>query len=362
MMTGKLNIQPGIMGVTAYVGGVSKLDGMTNVTKLSSNENPLGASPRALAAYSAAGAHMHRYPSASHAELRELIASTYGLDASRVIMGCGSDEILSFITRAFAGVGDEVIHTEHGFALYEINARLAGATPVCVPEHNRTTDVDAILSAANENTKLVFIANPNNPTGTMIPDDEVARLADGLPTGCLLVLDGAYAEYVYGFDAGAGFVESRDNVIMTRTFSKIFGLGGLRVGWGYAPADVVEVLNRIRGPFNVSSPALEAAHAALSDEAYTEHCRAETEKWRGWLAAELEKIDIPSDPSFANFLLARFENPAQAKLADEALKANGLIVRQVANYNLPAGLRITIGDERACRAIVKVLTEFKASL
>lgn len=357
----KLNIQPGIMGVKPYVGGVSKIAGNDNAIKLSSNENPLGPSAKALAAYQVEASHMHRYPSESHAALRELISQTYSLDEARVIMGCGSDEIISFLCRAFAGEGDEVLYTEHGFGMYEISARLSGATPVSVPENNRVTDVDALLEACNENTRLIFLANPNNPTGTMTPDAEIARLADNMPDGCLLVLDGAYAEYVYGFDGGAAFVEARDNVVMTRTFSKIFGLGGLRIGWGYGPASVIEVLNRLRGPFNVSAPALAAAKAALEDVGYTEHCRAENEKWRGWLAAELGKIDIQSDPSFANFILARFSSAEEAQAANAHLQANGLIVRMVANYNLPQALRITIGDEASCRQVVAALTEFKAS-
>ncbi len=356
----KLNTQPGIMGVKPYVGGASKIAGNENAIKLSSNENPLGPSPKAVAAYQAQATHMHRYPSVDHAALRELIAQTYKLDVDRILMGCGSDEILSFLCRAFAGVGDEVLYTEHGFGMYPINARLSGATPVSVPEKNRVTDVDALLGAVNENTRLVFIANPNNPTGTMTPDAQIARLADGLPEGCLLVLDGAYADYVYGFDGGASFVEARDNVVMTRTFSKIFGLGGLRIGWGYGPAAVMEVLNRLKGPFNVSAPALAAAKAALEDVVYTEHCRAENEKWRGWLAAELGKIGIPSDPSFANFILIRFGSAEEAQAANTHLQDNGLIVRMVANYNLPEALRITIGEGGACRQLVAALTEFKA--
>ncbi len=356
----KLNTQPGIMGVKPYVGGASNIAGNSNAIKLSSNENPLGPSPKALAAYQAQAAHMHRYPSVDHAALRALIAQTYHLDADRILIGCGSDEIISFLCRAFAGVGDEVVYTEHGFGMYQISARLSGATPVCVPENNRVTDVDALLAATNENTRLVFIANPNNPTGTMTPDVEIARLADGLPERCLLVLDGAYAEYVYGFDGGASFVKSRDNVVMTRTFSKIFGLGGLRIGWGYGPAPVMQVLGRLKGPFNVSGTALATAKAALEDVTYTEHCRAENEKWRGWLAAELGKIGIPSDPSFANFILARFGSAGEAQAANAHLLDNGLIVRMVANYNLPEALRITVGDETACRQVVAALTEFKA--
>ncbi len=359
-MTTKLNIQPGIMGVKPYVGGVSKIDGNANAIKLSSNENPLGPSPKAIAAYQAEAGYLHRYPSESHTGLRELIAATYKLDVDRILMGCGSDEIISFLCRAFAGEGDEVLYTEHGFGMYQISARLSGATPVSVPEKNRVTDVDALLGACTENTRLIFLANPNNPTGTMTPDAEIVRLADNMPEGCLLVLDGAYAEFVYGFDGGAAFVEARDNVVMTRTFSKIFGLGGLRIGWGYGPKEVMDVLGRLRGPFNVSSAALVAAKAALEDTEYTEHCRAENEKWRGWLAAELEKIGLPSDPSFANFILIRFKDEEEALAANAHMNENGLIVRMVANYNLPHAMRITIGDEQSCRQVVAALTEFKA--
>lgn len=360
MMTTKLNTQPGIMGVKPYVGGVSKIEGNANAIKLSSNENPLGPSPKAIAAYRAAAGHLHRYPSESHAGLRELIASSYNLDVNRILMGCGSDEIISFLCRAFTGEGDDVLYTEHGFGMYPISARLSGATPVCVPEKKRVTDVDALLEACNENTRLIFLANPNNPTGTMTPDTEIARLVDNMPVGCLLVLDGAYADFVCGFDGGAAFVEARNNVVMTRTFSKIFGLGGLRIGWGYGPKDVMEVLSRLRGPFNVSSTALVAAKAALEDVNYTEHCRAENEKWRGWLAAELGKIGLPSDPSFANFILVRFKDEQEALAANAYMNENGLIVRMVANYNLPNAMRITIGDEQSCRQVVNALTGFKA--
>jgi histidinol-phosphate aminotransferase len=228
-----------------------------------------------------------------------------------------------------------------------------------VREKDRVTDVDALLEGVTERTRLVFIANPNNPTGTMIPEDEVARLADGLPEGCLLVLDGAYAEYVKGFDAGLSVMETRDNVFMTRTFSKIYGLGGLRIGWGYGPLEIVETLNRVRGPFNLSGPALKAAHAAVRDVAYTERCRVQNAKWRDWLAEALDKLGVPSDPSECNFILARFASAEEAQACDAHLKSRGLIVRMVAGYNLPDCLRITIGDEASCRRVAAAVAEFK---
>jgi len=269
--------QPGILDIALYVGGDSKLAGTTNkITKLSSNENPYGASPKAVEAFKAASGVLATYPSTDHGELRVAIGQVHGVDAARVICGAGSDEIIAFLCKVYAGVGDEVLYTEHGFAMYRISALAAGATPVEVKENNRHTDVDALLAACNDKTKLVFIANPNNPTGTMISGDEVARLAAGLPEQAILVLDGAYVEFVEDeeFDAGLAVIEARDNVVMTRTFSKLYGLGGLRIGWGYGPEHIIDALNRIRGPFNLSGAALATAEVAVLDETYAAKCKA----------------------------------------------------------------------------------------
>lgn len=352
--------QPGIMDIALYQGGAAHVDGVANVVKLSSNENPFGPSPKAIEAVRDCAASLHRYPSSDHAGLRAAIGATWGLDPARVICGAGSDEIIAFLCQAFAGPGDEVVHTEHGFAMYRISALAAGATPVEVPERERVTDVDAILAGCTERTRLVFIANPNNPTGTMIGAGEVARLAENLPPRALLVLDGAYAEYVEGFDGGAALVEARDNVVMTRTFSKLYGLGGARVGWGYGPRAVIDVLNRVRGPFNLSSTALAAAEAALGDTDYVETCRAENARLRNWLAEALAEVGVPSDTSCANFILARFADRAEAEACDAHLQSRGLIVRRVAGYKLPNALRITIGDEEACRRVAQAVAEFKA--
>lgn len=351
--------QPGIMEINLYQGGAAHVAGLDNVVKLSSNENPLGPSPAAVEAYRRAAYDLHRYPSSDHSALRAAIAEVLGLDAGRIICGAGSDEIIAFLCQAYAGPGTEVVHTEHGFAMYRISALAAGATPVEVPERERVTDVDAILAACTDATRLVFIANPNNPTGTMIGLAEIERLAEGLPPQALLVLDGAYAEYVEGYDGGAALVDRRDNVVMTRTFSKLYGLGGLRIGWGYGPAHVIDVLNRVRGPFNLSQAALAAAEAAIRDRAYTDHCRAENARWRTWLADALAEIGVPSDVSLANFVLARFANQAEAEACDDYLKSQGLIVRRVAGYNLPNCLRITVGDESACRRVVHAVRQFK---
>ncbi|MDP2084259.1 MAG: histidinol-phosphate transaminase [Gemmobacter sp.] len=353
--------QPGILDITLYQGGQSHVAGVANVVKLSSNENPFGASDRTKEAFQRAVHTLHRYPSTDHAALRHAIADVYGLDARRIICGAGSDEIITFLCQAYAGPGDEVIHTEHGFLMYAITARAVGATPVSVPERERTTDVDAILAACTERTKLVFLANPNNPTGTMIGQGEIARLAGGLPPQALLVLDGAYSEYVAGYDGGAALVDGRDNVVMTRTFSKIFGLGGLRIGWGYGPSHVIDVLNRVRGPFNLSTAALEAAEAAVRDQDFVAKCRSENTRMRAWLAETLAEFGVPSDTSTANFILARFQSPAEAEACDAFLKERGLIVRLVASYGLPHCLRITVGDESSCRRVAHAIGQFKGA-
>jgi len=358
-MTKTITPQPGIMEIALYEGGASHVEGKSNVLKLSSNENPLGASDATKEAFARAVHELHRYPNTDHRALRTAIGDVWSLDPDRIICGVGSDEIIHFLCQAYAGPKDEVIHTEHGFAMYRISALAAGATPVVVPERDRTTDVDAILRACNRRTKLVFLANPNNPTGTMIALSEVARLADGLPSQAILVLDGAYAEYVEDYDAGAALIAERGNVVMTRTFSKIYGLGGLRVGWGYGPREIIDVLNRIRGPFNLSTAALVAAEAAVRDTAWVKRCRTENAKWRDWLARTLAEMGVPSDVATANFVLARFADPAEAEACDAHLRGEGIIVRRVAGYNLPHCLRITVGDEASCRRVAHAIGRFK---
>lgn len=355
----RITPQPGILEIAPYQGGASHVEGLANVVKLSSNENPYGPGEAAKDAFRKAAYELHRYPSTDHAHLRAAIAGVHGLDMDRIVCGVGSDEIISFICQAYAGPGDEVIHTEHGFAMYRISALANGATPVEVPECDRVTDVDAILGACTARTRLVFIANPNNPTGTMVGEPELRRLAEGLPEQVLLVLDGAYAEYVKGYDGGAALAEARENVVMTRTFSKLYGLGGLRVGWGYGPNHVVDVLNRIRGPFNLSSAALATAEAAVRDQAWVEKCREENARLRTWLAEALAEHGVPSDTSTANFILARFTSREEAEACDSYLRSEGLIVRPVAGYKLPNCLRITIGDEPSCRRVAHAIGHFK---
>lgn len=351
--------QPGIMEISLYQGGASKVAGVENVVKLSSNENPFGPSEKAREAVIRAAHALHRYPVTDHAGLRAAIGEVHGLDPERIICGVGSDEIIHFLCQAYAGPGTEVLFTEHGFLMYRISAHAAGASPVQVAERDRVTDIDALIAGASPRTRLIFVANPNNPTGTMIGLPELERLARAVPQA-ILVLDSAYAEYVGDYDGGADLATRLPNVFMTRTFSKIYGLGGLRVGWGYGPREIVDVLNRIRGPFNLSQAALDGAEAAMRDRDHVARCQAENARLRSWLAESLAEKGVPSDTSCANFILARFADEATAGACDDYLKAQGLIVRRVGGYGLPHCLRITIGDEASCRRVAHVVGQFMA--
>ena len=357
--------KPGIMEISPYVGGRHAVGGVDNPVKLSSNESALGASPLAVAAYKDASGGLDIYPEGSAKILREAIAKTYGLDAGRIVCGNGSDELLTLLANAYLHPGDEVMFTEHGFLVYRIATLANSATPVVVPEKNFRADVDAMLAAVTPKTKLVYLANPNNPTGSYIRYDEVRRLHAGLPATAILVIDAAYAEYVRrnDYEAGIELVATNNNVVMTRTFSKIYGLAGLRVGWAYCPAHVADVLNRIRGPFNVSVPAQRAAAAALDDRVHVEKNAAHNEKWRDWLTAEIRKLGLKVDDSVGNFILIHFgrQKGRTANDADHFLAARGLILRGVVAYGLPDCLRLTIGPEDANRAVVVALAEFLKS-
>lgn len=352
----------GILDIEAYMPGKSAAPAGVKLHKLSSNETPLGASPQAIAAYSGIANQLALYPDGSATKLREAIGARYGLDPARLICGSGSDELLSLLTMAYIGPGDEGIYTAHGFLVYKINIRAAGGTPVVVPERDLTCDVDAILKAVTPRTKIVFLANPNNPTGTYLPFDEVKRLHAGLPGNVLLVLDAAYAEYVRRNDYASGLelVATSDNVVMTRTFSKIHGLANLRLGWLYGPAHLVDALNRIRGPFNINGAAIEAGTAAIADEAHVASAIAHNDRWLEWLTVELTALGLKVTPSVGNFLLIHFApSPGRtAKEADAFLTQRGLILRAVEAYGLPDALRLTIGSEEANRLVVAALGEF----
>ncbi|MET0868538.1 MAG: histidinol-phosphate transaminase [Pseudorhodoplanes sp.] len=354
--------RPGVLDIAAYVPGKSSAPGVAKIFKLSSNESPLGASPKAISAYQSVARELQDYPEGSAAALRDAIGKAYGLDPDRIICGAGSDDLINLLARAYLADGDEAIHTTHGFLMYPIATLGAGAKPVVAAEKNHTADVDAILKAVTPKTKMVFLANPNNPTGTYIPFNEVKRLHAGLPPHVLLVLDAAYAEYVKrnDYESGIELVATSENVVMLRTFSKIHGLAALRLGWIYGPAHIVDALNRIRGPFNVNAPAIVAGIAAIGDTAHVEAARAHNEKWLPWLTAEFEKIGIKVTPSVGNFILMHFpEAPGKtAAEADTLLTSRGIIVRAVRAYKLPNCLRMSIGTEEANRLTVKTLAEF----
>ena len=352
----------GILDIAPYVGGRAKVPGAARVFKLSSNESPLGPSPSAVEAFRAAASQLHYYPEGSSAILRHAIGEAMGLNADRIVCGNGSDELLHLLALAYSGPGDEVLYTEHGFLVYKIAALAAGATPVTARERDYTTDVDALLAAVTPRTKLVYIANPNNPTGTYIPSSEVRRLRNGLPEHCLLVLDAAYAEYVSrnDYESGLELVATTPNTVMTRTFSKIYALAGLRIGWAYGPAAIVDALNRVRGPFNVGVPGQQAAVAAIRDTAHVEMSAAHNAKWLSWLRDRIAATGLEVHPSVCNFLLIEFpkDGPKTAAKADAFLMQRGLILRGVAAYGLPLCLRLSVGTEEANRLVAAAFEDF----
>jgi histidinol-phosphate aminotransferase len=357
-----LTPRPGILDIAPYVGGESTVPGVAKVVKLSSNEGALGASPKAVAALRDAAASVHRYPDGHCTALREALARHHRLEFEQIVCGAGSDELIGLLCRAFAGPGDEVLYTEHGFLIYPIAARSVGATPVTAPETDLTADVDALLAQVTPRTRIVFIANPNNPTGTYLSAAEMARLRARLPASVLLVIDAAYCEYVDRADYadGSALVDGSGNVVVTRTFSKIYGLGGARLGWAYCPPAIADILNRLRNPFNVSSVAQAAGAAALADQPFVERVRRHTLRWRTWTTEQLRASGLRVPDSVCNFVLVHFPAEAgrDAAAADGFLKARGMIVRRVAAYGLPGALRITIGREDEMQAVTAALAEF----
>jgi histidinol-phosphate aminotransferase len=354
---------PGILDIAPYTPGKSPVpEPGRKVFKLSANETPFGPSPKAIAAYKAAADHLEDYPEGTALVLREAIGRAFGLDPDRIICGAGSDEILNLLAHVYLGRGDEAISTAHGFLVYPIATMANGATNVVAPETHFTADVDAILKLVSPRTKLIWLANPNNPTGTYLPFDEVKRLRAGLPPHVVLVLDAAYSDYVSrnDYERGIELVATSDNTVMTHTFSKIHGLASLRIGWMFGPANIVDAVNRIRGPFNVSTPAMLAAVAAIGDTAHLEMSKAYTEQWRNRLTEEITKLGLAVTPSVANFVLIHFP-PQKGKTAEDAdafLTKRGLVLRALHNYGLPHALRMTIGTEEANRLVLEALRDF----
>lgn len=351
--------RPGILEIKPYIGGEGRMKDAARLIRLASNENPLGCSEKAREAYLKVAAELHRYPEADTAELRAALAQKYKLEADRIVCGAGSDELISLIVRAYAGVGDEVVYSAHGFLMYPINARAVGATPVAAPEINMRSDISALLKAVTPKTKLMLLANPNNPTGSYLTKAELKELREKLPENVLLVIDSAYAEFVEekDYEDGRALVDAYPNVVMLRTFSKIHGLAALRLGWGYFSPEVAGVINRVRGPFNVNAPAQAAGIAALTDDVFVQKSIGLAREGRAYLTAQLQELGFKVYPSVGNFLLADFGlNAENIRLA---LKETGIFIRQMGAYGLPHCLRITVGTAEDNEAVVEALQGMK---
>ncbi len=359
-MASRFAPKPGIMDIAPYVGGESKADA-ARIIKLSSNESPFGPSPAARQALIDAAADMHRYPDGNCTELRAALSRKNNIDPAQIVCGAGSDEIIAFLCNAFVGAGDEVLYNRHGFLMYGISAQTNGGVPVLADEKNLTADVDALLSAVTPKTRILFLANPNNPTGTWLPASEIRRLREGLREDVILCLDSAYAEFVTdkNYTAGHDLVDEYGNIIVMRTFSKIYGMGGVRLGWGHCSAALADVLNRVRGPFNVSLPAQRAGVAALADDDFVTKAVAHNAQWRQWTTDRLTGLGLAVTPSAANFILVDFSTAERAEACRLFMKGKGILVRQMGAYGLPHCLRISIGlgdeMELACAAIKEYL-------
>lgn len=353
--------KPYLKNIQPYVAGEASVPGFDKPAKLSSNESPLGPSLKAIEAYRDAARSLARYPDGASVALREALAELHGGSADQYVCGTGSEQVLDAVARAYAGIGDEVLFTEHAFATYRIVSTAVGATPVSVPETDFTTDIDALLDAVTDRTRILFLANPNNPTGTFVPTEEIHRLHRGLRDDVLLVLDGAYAEYIDRPDYSAGHelvAAGADNVVVTGSFSKAYGLAALRVGYAHCAASVATMLHRVRNVFNVVTPAHACALAALHDRQHLALAKAHNDRWLPWLAVEIRALGLVVSPSIANFVLIHFADADQSRAADAHLRANGVILRPVANYGLGQCLRASVGVERENRELVRLLGEF----
>jgi len=350
--------KPSILNISSYIPGKSVDDPDRDFIKLSSNENPYGANPLAVAAFNANNNNLHRYPDGAANNLRKKIAEKNNIPAENILCGAGSDELIGLLVHAYAGVGDEVLYSQHGFLMYNIYANASGATPVTAPETNLTTDVDALLAAVTPRTKIVFVANPNNPTGSYISTEELKRLRAGLPENIILALDSAYADY----NAGEELVAGSNNVVMLRTFSKIYGLAALRIGWMYAPENIIDSLNRIRSPFNTSQPSQTAVIAALEDTNFVPQQRELNRKNRAELSDKLQALGVTPLPSEGNFLLVDFGTDTKAKKVLHELENRYIFVRSVNSYGLYKYLRITVGTEKENAALIAALREILGEL
>ena len=357
----KPQAKAGVLRVTPYAASEAKAEG-GQLINISSNESAFGASERAIAAFKAAADKMRRYPEIDARSLRRALAAHYGLEAERIICGNGSDQIIDLLALAYAGDGDEVLYSAHGFQMYPIAANAVGATPVAAPETNLTADVDALLAKVSERTRIVFLANPNNPTGSYLEPAALTRLRAGLPDEVLLVIDAAYAEYVTraDYEPGIDLVRGHDNVVMTRTFSKIFALAALRVGWAYGPEEIIGILDRIRPPFNVNAPAIAGAIAALDDTDHTDAARRHNDEMVPWFTKEVEALGLTVNPSAANFVIVHFdpETPKNAEAAYQYLFSKGIVARRVGGYGLPDWVRLSMGTREEMTIVRDTLREF----
>ncbi len=348
--------RPGILDIKPYVPGSSDAPGAETVYKLSSNESALGASPAAIEAYNKAKDELFLYPDGGCTKLRKTIGATYGLDPARIVCGAGSDELLQLLTKAYAGVGDNIVQSDHGFLVYALAAMGNGAEVRFAPEKNLTCDVDAMLEQVDDRTRVMFVANPNNPTGTYIPETELRRLRENLREDVLLVIDAAYAEYMEepNYSAGSAIVDDGENTVMTRTFSKIYGLAALRLGWAYCPTSIADVLNRIRGPFNVGEAAQVAGIAALEDQAFVDKNRDFNRKEREVMMQRLGGFGIECAPAYGNFVLFRAPG-GDANGLQEYLRKGGVIVREMGAYKLGEWLRVSIGTTDGNRRFLDLI-------
>ncbi|WP_428488454.1 histidinol-phosphate transaminase [Rhodopila sp.] len=351
--------RPEILTIHPYVGGESAVPGANRIVKLSSNEGAFGVPPSARAAIAALAEDVHRYPDGGAERLRAAIGKSWGLDPARIVSGAGSDDLIYQLCLSYGGSGRDIIMSAHGFSIYHIAGAYAGSRVIKVAERDLTADLDAMLAAVSPSTRLVFLANPNNPTGSMLPAEAVARFRAALPPEVLLVLDAAYAEYVTraDYDAGTKLVDATNNTVMTRTFSKIYGLGGMRIGWCYAPTAVVDVLNRVRSPFNVSVVGQVAAIAALTEPGWVERGRNHNALYRTKLSAGINAAGIKVWPSEGNFVLADFGAAEKADAADDFLRSRGIIVRKVTGYGLPNCLRITVGTDEEVGMVIDAFAD-----
>lgn len=354
--------RPCVLELPEYVPGDRELKGIAEPIKLSSNESTLGPSPQALKAYADAATQLHRYPDPDQNELRDALAEHFGLAVNQLICGNGSAELIQILIHAYVGEGDEVLLSEYGFPLYRIFAISQGASVALSSEVDCVTSVDSLLECVTPKTKLVAIANPNNPTGTYLSGSEVRRLHANLPEHVLLLLDEAYAEYVTAedFESGLKWADETENVVVARTFSKLYGLAALRIGWMLAPQRVFQTMQRFRITFNTNGPALATAVAALHDVEYTKQVQHHNHLWRKRMTEELEAQGLNVIPSMANFLLIQFldEPKSNSEAAANALKCNGIIPRPVSAGSPPNCIRITIGKSEENQAVLHTLKQF----